>query len=174
MDLFYKFACIFTILTILSSAIKDTSLPLWAILLFLISYCIFIHYHLFPSPQNAISPYAWVLFALCSIPPHPNLPHKRCQPALYLWVCFYFACWFSLLIRFHMWVKSYGTCLSLTGFWKVFVQQGKPSKSKSKYNPRNGRTCLPIHMLRVLYPNVIKNLQNSTPKKQKSNLKKWE
>ena len=39
--------------------------------------------------------------------------------ACYLWVCLYFACLFSLFIRFHIWVESYSICLSLTGLFHL-------------------------------------------------------
>lgn len=40
---------------------------------------------------------------------------KSCQPVLYPWVCHYFAYEFILFIKFHISVKIYDTCLSLTG-----------------------------------------------------------
>ena len=48
---------------------------------------------------------AWSLF----------LWHSRCQPALCLWICLYFACQSSLFMSLHIGVKPHGICLSLTG-----------------------------------------------------------
>ena len=48
-----------------------------------------------PSPLQSkhCCPCPQVLFSFCSICPLPNLPTPHsCHPALYLWVCLYFAC----------------------------------------------------------------------------------
>ena len=82
-------------------------------------------FHLHPHPPQPLQslhscPCLWVLFLFCSIllPPNPST-QESCQPALYLWVCLCFAYWFSLFIRFHTWVRSYGSILSLTGLFHL-------------------------------------------------------
>ena len=72
------------------------------------------------SPQLPhCCPCPWVLFPFCSIPPPPHLPPLSCHPALYLWVCPHFPCKFSLFIVLHIWVRSYGICLSPTGLFHL-------------------------------------------------------
>ena len=59
----------------------------------------FPHHHLVPlyllPPQSPhCCPCSWVFLPFCSIPPHPDLLPTPliCHPALYFWVCLYFAC----------------------------------------------------------------------------------
>ena len=62
------------------------------------------------SPHYCPHPLVPVFF--CSIPaPSTLTPHQSHQPALYLWVCFYVSCYFSMFIRFHIWVKTCSICL---------------------------------------------------------------
>ena len=105
--------------TVDSRSLGETHAPyLWFNL-----YCIFLHYYSVPYtslPQQ--SPHCRVLFPFCWIPPSPNWAPP--PPAVILLSIYESApIYFCLFIRFHIWVKSYGTCLSLPGkssiFWGV-------------------------------------------------------
>ena len=74
------------------------------------------HPHTLQSPYCYLCP--WVLSPFCSITLPTKLTHSY-HPTVYLWVCLYFACYFILFIRFHIWVKSYGIFLSLTGLFHL-------------------------------------------------------
>ena len=85
-----------------------------------------LHLHLPTSPapwqSSHCCPCPWFfsflfLFLVESL--HPTQVRHSGQPALYLWVCYYCACSIFFFIRFHIWVKSYGTCLFLTGLFHL-------------------------------------------------------
>ena len=66
------------------------------------------------SPTCCLCP--WVRFPFCLISRHPILPIAVILlPMIYL----YFACEFNLFIRIHIWVRSYGICLSLNGLFHL-------------------------------------------------------
>ena len=83
------------------------------------SYTLFhLHPHCFHPQSLHHCPCSWVLFLFLLDTPTPATPQSW-QHAFSLWVCLYFACYFSLFITFHIWVKSYGISLSLTGLFHL-------------------------------------------------------
>ena len=83
------------------------------------------HYHLspyVPCPQQSAHCCSWAFFPFCSIPPPPKLsstPLAPLPPLTIICSPYMSLSLFFLLVqfvhRFHIWVKSYGICLSLTG-----------------------------------------------------------
>ena len=91
---------------------------------FFLSLLYFFHYHSFP--YTTLPPAITTLLSMSRSPfsflLHPSIPsphHPSCHPALHLWVCPHFSYYFTSFIRFHIWVKSYGICLSLTGLFHL-------------------------------------------------------
>ena len=59
-------------------------------------------------------------------------PCPSCHLALCRWVCPHFPCSFSLFIRFNIWAKSYGICLSLTGVFHLAECSPGPSTQSQR------------------------------------------
>ena len=109
----------------------------------------FFHYHLTPldpAPSNHImSPFSFLLS-----PSTPQLPPSlSCHPALHPWVCLCLACYFSLFIRFHIWVQSCVICLSLTGLFHLPYCSPGPSMllQRVKFSFFNGQVV--FHCINV-------------------------
>ena len=92
------------------------------IYLFLMEVLLYFFYHLSPHycpPPHTTPPLQsphWSPPSFSLDPSISHLPAQNCQAPLHLRVYLYVACEFSLFIRFHIWVKSYGIYHSLAYF----------------------------------------------------------
>ena len=90
-----------------------------------IIFIVFFHYLLVPlCPPPSIITLSMSMspFPFCSNPPSPNIHPYLAVILLSMNLSLetiYFACLFNLFIRFHIWVKSYSICLSLTGLFHL-------------------------------------------------------
>ena len=118
-----------------------------------------LHYHLsphtffsFPPPlfplgnhHTVVCVYDFVCllnsFTFFTQTPTPS-PLRTVSLFSYLWVCLYFVCQFILFIRFHVWVKSYGTCLmDLESVVLSEISQSEKHKSGGCSEPNTVGTC---------------------------------
>ena len=127
-----NFICIFNCLLLISSSISFISLSVtcprqrllsisWNLLFFLdlLSQLMFIKLKsrrvitLGIRNLGVFFIFAWLL---CLFHPFSKCPSPLTVCLFSVWVCFCFGC---LFIRFHIYVKSYGICLSLTGLFHL-------------------------------------------------------
>ena len=97
---------IYTYFIILVKALKHIKLnkhffPLFNCIFSITIYPPYTHSH--PNQHIMVCVHeSFFLFAQSLHPQLPLPPTQTCQPALHLWVCLYFACQFSLFVRFHI------------------------------------------------------------------------
>ena len=80
---------------------------------------------LFPGNHPVVHIHTFFILSLLLNPsthtPRPPTLPNNCQPALYLWVCHYFACKFILFIRLNIFVKLYLKVTYLLFLWKSLI-----------------------------------------------------
>ena len=114
-----------------------------------------------PSPLSPFDPtaFGFVHVSFIHVPenPSPFSLHYPLPPPLWsLSVCslfpcpwFYFACLFVLLIRFHLYVRSHGICLSLAWFTSLSIMLSRLIQAVARSRFLLSFCCVVFHCVNV-------------------------